>query len=203
MSVPESKNYVLKPFKSPAKHKSSSQVPVSTEFLDEPSPDVVCEGRSLCFTGVFIYCEGDREQCKASTRARGGYCYERPNRDLNYLVVGSFAEPAWAHKTYGRKIESALEFKVTGANCEIISEEHWTRFLKNIPELPLDRQTTFEEQTGNHQIFHLQQELQQIHENQKILIDALERELEPAMFQKLIERLRAAGLNFKSEIYRP
>jgi NAD-dependent DNA ligase len=203
MSVPELKNYVLKPFKSSVKHKSSNQVPASTEFLDEPARDVVFEGQSFCFTGIFIYGDGNRDQCKAAVRARGGYCYERPNRDLNYLVVGSFAEPAWAHKTYGRKIENALEFKVTGANCKIISEEHWTKFLKKVPELPPDKQTAFEEQTRNHQIVHLQQELQQMHENQKILIDALETELEPAIFQKLIERLRAAGLNFRSELFQP
>jgi NAD-dependent DNA ligase len=203
MSVPESKDYVLKPFKYPAKHKSSNQVPTSKEFLDEPAPDVVFEGRSFCFTGLFVYGEGDREQCKATVRARGGYCYERPNRDLNYLVVGSFAEPAWAHKIYGRKIESALELKLAGANCKIISEEYWTRFLKKVPELPPDRQTAFQEQTRNHQIFHLQQELQQMHENQRMLIDTLERELKPAIFQKLIERLREAGLNFRSGLYQP
>jgi NAD-dependent DNA ligase len=203
MSASESKNYVLKPFKSSAKQKSSSQVPGSTEFLDEPTPDVVFEGRSFCFTGIFIYGDGNRDQCKAAVRARGGYCYERPNRDLNYLVVGSFAEPAWAHKTYGRKIESALEFKVSGANCKIISEEHWTKCLKKVPELPPDKQTAFEEQTRNHQIVHLQQELQQMHEGQKMLIGILERELEPAIFQKLIERLRAVGLNFRSELFQP
>jgi hypothetical protein len=199
MSAPESKDYVLKPFKSSAKQKSSSQVPASTEFLDEPAPDFVFEGQSFCFTGIFIYGDGNRDQCKAAVRARGGYCYERPNRDLNYLVVGSFAEPAWAHKTYGRKIENALEFKVAGANCKIISEEHWTKFLKKVPELPPDKQTAFEEQTRNHQIVHLQQELQQMHENQKILLDALETELEPAICQKLIEQLRAAGLNWDNE----
>ena len=42
-----------------------------------------------------------------------------------------------------------------------------------------------------------------MHENQKILIDALETKLEPAIFQKLIERLRAAGLNFRSKLFQP
>ena len=122
MSAPESKDYVLKPYKSVAKRKSSSQIPTSKEMLDEPAPNVVFEGRSFCFTGIFIFGDGDRNQCEAAIRARGGFCYERPNRNLNYLVVGSFAEPAWAHQTYGRKIENALELKLAGANCKIISE---------------------------------------------------------------------------------
>src|SRR5208283_3554711 len=84
---------------------------------------------------------------EAAVRARGGYCHEHPTRDLNYLVVGSFAEPAWAHKTFGRKIEQALELKQVGVNCKIISEDHWTEFLQNVPELPLDRQTPIQEQT--------------------------------------------------------
>ena len=42
-----------------------------------------------------------------------------------------------------------------------------------------------------------------MHEGQKMLIGILERELEPAIFQKLIERLRAVGLNFRSELFQP
>jgi NAD-dependent DNA ligase len=203
MSAPESKDYVLKPYKSTAKPKASNRIPTSKEFLDEPAPDVVFEGRSFCFTGVFVYGEGDRGQCEAAVRARGGYCYERPNRDLNYLVVGSFAEPAWAHQTYGRKIENALELKLAGASCKIISEEHWTKFLQNIPELPPDRQMSIQEQTKSHQIIQLQQELDQMRNNQRLLVDALKKQVGPSDYQKLIERLREAGLNFKSELYQP
>lgn len=203
MSAPEKKIYVLKPYRAPVRRKSLNLVPTSGEFLDEPAPNVAFEGRSFCFTGVFVYGEGDREQCKAAVRARGGYCHERPTHDLNYLVVGSFAQPDWAHQTYGRKIENALELKRVGTNCKIISEEHWTRFLQNVSELPLDRQTPIQEQTKNHQIVQLQRELEQMHENQRLLIDVMKSQLKPSDYRKLIERLRKAGLNFKSELYRP
>jgi NAD-dependent DNA ligase len=203
MSASDSKEYLLKPYKSTAKSKASNQIPTSKEFLDEPAPDVVFEGRSFCFSGVFVYGEGDREQCKAAVRARGGYCHERPTHDLNYLVVGSFAQPDWAHQTYGRKIESALELKRAGTNCKIISEEHWTKFLQNVSELPLDRQTPIQEQTKNHQIVQLQQELEQMHENQRLLIDVLKSQLKPSDYRKLVERLREVDLNFKSELYQP
>jgi NAD-dependent DNA ligase len=118
-------------------------------------------------------------------------------------VVGSFAEPAWANKTYGRKIEHAIELKQGGATCKVISEELWAAFVKKTPELPLERQTTLEIQTKNHQIIHLQQEIQRLQENQRMLIDTLENELEPVVFQALVERLRAAGLNFNSQLHQP
>jgi NAD-dependent DNA ligase len=201
MNAQESKDYVLKPYKSSAKPKASSQIPTSKEFLDKPAPDVVFQGRSFCFTGVFIYGGGDRSQCEAAVRARGGYCYERPNRDLNYLVIGTLAEPAWAHKTYGRKIETALELKNAGANCKIISEKRWTLAVKEIPELPKEQQTAFEHQTRNHQIIHLQEELQRMQDNQRILMDVLKREIDPAIFEKLNEKLRELGI--KPERWRP
>ena len=199
MAVQETKTYVLKPDKTSAKSKPSSQMPTSKEMLDDPAPEVVFEGRSFCFTGVFVFGDGDRDQCEAVVRARGGYCYERPNRDLNYLVIGTFAEPAWAHKTYGRKIETALELKNAGADCKIISEERWTLSVKEIPDLPKEQQTAFEHQTRNHQIAHLQHELQRMQDNQRILMDVLKTEIGPAIFEKLSDRLRELGIKPASE----
>ena len=40
-------------------------------------------------------------------------------------------------------------------------------------------------------------------ENQRLLTDVLKSQLKPSDYRKFIERLRAAGLNFKSELYRP
>jgi NAD-dependent DNA ligase len=194
MNAQESKDYVLKPYKTSARPKASSQIPTSKEFLDKPAPDVVFEGRSFCFSGIFIYGNGDRSQCEAAVRARGGYCYERPNRDLDYLVIGTFTEPAWAHKTYGRKIETALELRNSGANCRIISEEYWATSVKETPELPKEQQTAFEHQTRNHQITHLQQELQRMQDHQRILMDVLKKELDPATFEKLNQRIRELGI---------
>jgi NAD-dependent DNA ligase len=203
MSVPESKAYLLKPYSSTAKPKVSNQLPTSKEFLDEPAQDVVFEGRSFCFTGVFVYADGDRNQCETAVRERGGFCCERPNHELNYLVVGRFAEPAWIHKTYGRKIESALELKSTGANCQIISEEHWMRFLQSTPELPPDRQTPIQEQTKGHQLFKLQQELLHLREDHRLVMHTLKEHLEAQVYQEIVERLRKAGLNLESELRQP
>jgi NAD-dependent DNA ligase len=203
MGTRRAKIYVLKPCESTGKPKAPNQIPTSKDFLDGLVPDIVFEGRSFCFTGVFVYGNGDRGQCEAAVRSRGGYCYERPNRDLNYLVVGNFVEPAWAHQTYGRKIENALALKSAGAGCKIISEEHWTKFLQRFPELPLDRQTTILEQTKSHQIIQLQQELDQTRNDQRLLLETLKGQLGPSDYQKIIERLHEAGLNFKAELCQP
>src|ERR1700733_12573375 len=116
MATSKAKVYLLKPYKASGKPKSLSQVPTSNEFLDKPAPDVILQGRSFCFTGVFVFDfgDGDRNLCEAATKMRGGFCYERPNRALNYLVVGRFAEPSWSHESFGRKIATVLELKSTG-----------------------------------------------------------------------------------------
>ena len=194
MSARETKAYVLKPYKTSAKRKSSSQIPTSKEMLDDPAPEVVFEGRSFCFTGVFIFSDGDRDQCEAVVRARGGMCHSHPARDLSYLVVGSFAEPAWAFQSYGRKIETALELKSHGSNCKIISEEHWTKYLKNTPELPPEKQTPIECHSKGDQLIQLQRELDQLRKNQQILVGVLKDGLMPADYRKLMEHLREAGL---------
>ena len=194
MAAQETKIYVLKPYKTSAKRKSSSRIPTSKEILDDPTPEVVFEGRSFCFTGVFVFSDGDRDQCEAAVRARGGMCYKHPTRDLNYLVVGSFVEPAWAFQSYGRKIETALELKSHGSTCKIISEEHWTKYLQSTPELPPERQTPIENHSKGDQLIQLQQELDQLRKTQRLLVDVLQKELSPSNYRKLMKRLRKAGL---------
>lgn len=189
MNASESTEYVLNPYKASRKPKALTHVPTSRELLDEPEPKILFESHSFCFTGVFIFMGGDRTQCEAAVRARGGYCYERPNRDLNYLVLGTFAEPAWAHETYGRKIETALGLKKAGANCKIISEDHWASSLRETPELPKEQQTVVEHHTRNRQLVHLQQELQKMHDQQLIVVEVLKRELDPLTFERLCKLL--------------
>jgi hypothetical protein len=194
MSVQETTVYVLEPYKASAKRKSSSQIPTSKEMLDDPAPEVVFEGRSFCFTGIFVFADGDRNQCEAAVRARGGMCYTHPTRDLSYLVVGSFAEPAWAHESYGRKIEAALELKSHGSDCKIVSEAHWTKYLQNMPELSPEKQTPIGSHSKGEQLIELQKELNQLRKNQRLLVGVLRDGLKPSDFRKLMEHLRESGL---------
>ena len=194
MGVQETKTYVLKPYKASVKRKYSSRIPTSKEMLDVPAPEIVFEARSFCFTGVFVFSDGDRNQCEAAVRARGGMCYKHPTRDLNYLIVGSFAEPAWAFQSHGRKIETALELKSHGSNCKIISEELWTKYLENTPELPSEKQTPIESHSKGDQLIQLQRELDQLRKNQRILVGVLKDGLKPSDYRKLMEHLHEAGL---------
>ncbi len=194
MSTPGKKIYLLKPYRAPVRRKSFNLIPASREFLDKPAPNVVFASRSFCFTGIFIFGGGDRNQCEAAVRARGGLCYNHTTRDLDYLVVGSFAEPAWAHQNYGRKIEAALELKSHRSNCKIISEAHWTKYLQRTPELPPERQTPIESRSKGDQLIQLQQELDHLRINQRLLVDVLQKELSPPNYRKLVKRLRKSGV---------
>jgi hypothetical protein len=113
---------------------------------------------------------------------------------LSYLVVGSFAEPAWAFQSYGRKIETTLELKSHGSNCKIISEEHWTKHLQRTPELPPEKQTPVGSHSKGDQLIQLQRELDQLRKNQRILVSVLKTGLKPADYRKLMEHLHESGL---------
>ena len=189
MNIPESTDYVLKPYKASVTPKATTRGPTSRELLDEPAPKIIFESRSFCFTGLFVFEGGNRLQCEAAVRARGGYCYGHPNRDLNYLVIGTFAQPDWAHGTYGRKIETVLGLRADGGNCRIIAEEHWMASLKETPELPKEQQTVVEHHTRNRQLVHLQQELQKMHDQHRIMVEVLKRELDPLTFERLCKLL--------------
>jgi DNA ligase (NAD+) len=49
----------------------------------------------------------------------------------------------------------------------------------------------------------LQEEIQQLQEDQNLIFETLKTQLQFSDYQKLIERLRAAGLNFRSELFQP
>ena len=136
MGEGEKIEYVLKPFKSKRKVKADALHRTDLSFCDTPAPKIHFEGHSFCLTGVFEFEDGNRNECEEAVRARGGVCWQHPNHDLDYLVIGTFVESSWAHEGYGRKIEKTLEQKHAGARCKIVSEAHWVEALRKIPELP-------------------------------------------------------------------
>ncbi|HEX7619425.1 MAG TPA: hypothetical protein VF480_11995, partial [Verrucomicrobiae bacterium] len=133
-------------------------------------------------------------KCEDAVRARGGVCWQHPSRDLDYLVIGTFVESAWAHKGYGRKIEVALELKRDGAKCKVVSEAHWVKSLQNTPELPIEKRISVGGQSRSYQIVQLQRELDEMRKNQKAMVEILQNELEPSVFRKISKRLRNAGI---------
>lgn len=96
--------------------------------IDHPQPDVVFEDRRFCFTGVFDF--GSRADCMAVVKRLGGEPIKDVTRKLHYLVVGNIGSEAWKHTSFGNKIAKAVEYRETGVPVSIVSESHWSSFLR-------------------------------------------------------------------------
>ena len=92
--------------------------------IDKPEPNIIIEGASFCFTGTFEY--GTRKECEKITIEKGGAA-TRLNGSTDFLVIGAYATDSWIHSSYGRKIETALNYKEKGKNIKIIAESHWIK----------------------------------------------------------------------------
>lgn len=91
--------------------------------LCRPAPDVIFNDRTFLFTGTCAF--GTRKQCQDATERLGGICVKGVIKSLDYLVLGAYVTDSWAHETFGRKIEKAMQYRNEGVPLAIISEEHW------------------------------------------------------------------------------
>ena len=98
----------------------------STLPLDQPQPDISFDNTHFCFTGTFAF--GTRKHCEDAVTGRGALAGSLTAK-TNYLVIGIYATDSWAHSSYGRKIEKAVEMKKKDAPISIISEQHWVQCL--------------------------------------------------------------------------
>ncbi len=49
----------------------------------------------------------------------------------NFVVLGTYVTPAWAHQSFGRKIEKAMEYRDrNGTGLRIVHENDWMRALE-------------------------------------------------------------------------
>jgi len=189
-------DYVLKPVKSVRKANATNLQRTDLSLCDAPCPEINFEGRSFCLTGVFEFADGNRNQCEEAVRARGGVCWQHPNHDLDYLVIGTFVEGSWAHEGYGRKIEKTLECKRTGANCKIVSEVCWLDALQKVPELPEEKRVKLGGQSSSSQTILLRDELDEMRKQRATLFQILQEDLPAEIFSKVTKRLRNSGLGF-------
>lgn len=90
--------------------------------LDAPPPAIEFAMSRFCFTGTFAF--GTRKECEAAAKAKGGLCGSL-NQETGYLVIGVYATDSWAHSTFGRKIEKAVEMRQKGLPISIVGEQHW------------------------------------------------------------------------------
>lgn len=102
----------------------------AAEVLQLPIKDDVpvnVREQSVCHTGEFLY--GTRAKCEQLTNLAGGRPVGTITRKVAYLVIGTNVSPAWAHTSYGRKIEQAIELQSDGHPIHIISERRWLQAL--------------------------------------------------------------------------
>ena len=86
-------------------------------------------GRVFVFTGVFSHC--DRDVGEAATAALGAHVHPRVIQGAHYLVVGSWAHPAWKRARVGRKIERVQQWRrAERTECRIVPEDAWAKALR-------------------------------------------------------------------------
>jgi len=91
--------------------------------VDAPLPKISFDGSSFLFTGTCAF--GTRKDCQTAIEELGGINAKGVTKTLNYLVLGTYVTDSWAHETFGRKIEKAIEYRNNGLPLIIITEEHW------------------------------------------------------------------------------
>jgi hypothetical protein len=97
--------------------------------FDDPVPTIEYPSKWFCFTGKFKF--GSRSQCFDAVTRMGGCPHDSVTVETNYLIVGGDLSPAWAHESYGNKIEKALTYKLDGRPIAILVEEDWAATVKN------------------------------------------------------------------------
>lgn len=96
--------------------------------LTKPIPEIIISDKTFCFTGKFAY--GQRKDCEKIIVERGGIISDNVTKHLDYLVIGLMGNEDWAHSTFGRKIQKAIDYNTTkGTQIAIIGEDSWTEAL--------------------------------------------------------------------------
>ena len=92
--------------------------------LDRPAPVLEFAGRTFLFTGRFAY--GPRSICEEAIRERGGTCADSMTARIHYVVIGTLGSRDWAHSSFGRKIQKAVDYRDRKRlPIAIVSEDHW------------------------------------------------------------------------------
>jgi NAD-dependent DNA ligase len=95
--------------------------------LDDPPPLISFPNHEFVFTGKFVW--GTRSDCESAVVMRGGTLGKSITRRTGFLVLGDLGSRDWAHTSFGRKIEKAVEYREAGVSIKIIDEPHWCSYL--------------------------------------------------------------------------
>jgi NAD-dependent DNA ligase len=96
--------------------------------FDDPFPEISIAGKCFSFTGRFEF--GSRSACQQAVVSRGGSVTDSVTSKTDVLVIGSDANPTWAHGSYGNKIEAAMVSRMQSGKPAIIPEAFWKEHLK-------------------------------------------------------------------------
>lgn len=107
----------------------------SISCICEDNPDILFKEKRFCFTGPAA--SGKRKYLAAAVEQLGGFSHNKAVIELDYLVIGAQASPAWIYSTYGRKIEAVMQRKEKKPHCQtqIIREYD---FLSAVSEKGID-----------------------------------------------------------------
>lgn len=83
-------------------------------------PEIEFNNKIFCFTGKSA--QASRVSILETVKSLGGISKSSVSSQVDYLIVGSDGNPAWAFACYGRKIEEAVKLREQGNNILIIHE---------------------------------------------------------------------------------
>ena len=88
--------------------------------LDRPPPPIAFNDTRFCFTGTFAF--GSRKDCEREAVKRGANVGSL-TKQTHYLVIGIYATDSWAHSSFGRKIEKAVNMREKGQSVAIVKNK--------------------------------------------------------------------------------
>ena len=83
-------------------------------------PEIRFRGKSFVLTGESS--RASRSEIAEKIKALGGEVRNGVSGNTDYLVVGNEGNPCWAFACYGRKIETAVRLRKSGAKLMIVNE---------------------------------------------------------------------------------
>lgn len=94
--------------------------PLFLQGICAVQPEIEFQSRVFCFTGKSK--KWSRIDFADAVYRHGGVFIDTVRNDMNYLVVGTEANPCWAFSCYGRKVEWVMNQRRAGKQILIVHE---------------------------------------------------------------------------------
>lgn len=96
-------------------------------FCENPPAEIMINGHHFALTGNFTQLK--RKDLEKLITDNGGKIKKNANNNCDYLVIGEIGSGAWAHSSFGRKIEEAVKTRNDGGVIAIVSEAHFFKCI--------------------------------------------------------------------------